>query len=70
MFFMSAVARAWRWVKLKNKIYERTYSIPLASDLIANRFQYFHDVRLVRAFEIQEQAAADGDSGQLGHRLF
>ena len=72
MFSMFATARVWRWAKLnlKNKIYERTYSVPLVANRAADLLEHFHDGRLVRAFEIQEQAAVDCHSGQLGHRVF
>ena len=36
----------------------------------ANDFEYFYDLRLVRAFEISQRSVVEGDSGQLGHCVF
>ena len=46
------------------------YLIPLAAGRAADRLERFHDLRVVWAFEVQEQAAAARHPRKLGHRVF
>jgi len=60
-------------IRAKHKIpfpnHERPDSIPLAARCAADLLERFHDGRVVRPLEIQEQTAAAGHPGQLGHRF-
>ena len=42
----------------------------MATDFDANGVECVHDIRVVRAFEIQGRAVDDGGVGELGDRVF